>query len=129
MRHQCRKKESDTEAKEHGKSCLVIERRNHVGGNIYCENIEGIHIHKYGLHIFHTDIPEVWEYAEGLWNLIILHIVLWTTIKVKIANPILMKLFNYGEFDEHYALYEKNPNPLRYPRKPDRPGCSITYCL
>ena len=64
MRHQCRKKESDTEAKEHGKSCLVIERRNHVGGNIYCENIEGIHVHKYGPHIFHTDIPKVWEYVK-----------------------------------------------------------------
>lgn len=52
------------EAKERGKSCLVIEKRNHTGGNIYCENIEGIHVHKYGPHIFHTDIQEVWEYVS-----------------------------------------------------------------
>lgn len=44
-------------AKELGKSCLVIEKRAHIGGNIYRENIEGIHVHKYGPHIFHTDIP------------------------------------------------------------------------
>lgn len=52
------------EAKECGKSCLVIEKRNHTGGNIYCEDIEGIHVHKYGPHIFHTDIPKVWEYVR-----------------------------------------------------------------
>ena len=37
-----------------GKTCLVIDRRNHIAGNIYCEDIEGIHVHKYGAHIFHT---------------------------------------------------------------------------
>lgn len=52
------------EAKEHGKSVLVIERRNHTGGNIYCEEKEGINIHKYGAHIFHTDYKDVWDYVN-----------------------------------------------------------------
>ena len=52
------------EAKKLGKSVLVIERRNHVGGNIYCEEKEGINIHKYGAHIFHTDYKDVWEYVN-----------------------------------------------------------------
>ena len=52
------------EAKEKGKDVLVIERRNHTGGNIYCEEKEGINIHKYGAHIFHTDYKEVWEYVN-----------------------------------------------------------------
>ena len=41
-------------AKQAGKKCLVIDRRSHVGGNIYCEKLEGINVHKYGAHIFHT---------------------------------------------------------------------------
>ncbi len=52
------------EAKKRGKSVLVIERRNHTGGNIFCEEKEGINIHKYGAHIFHTDYKDVWEYVN-----------------------------------------------------------------
>ena len=52
------------EAKRVGKHCLVIDKRNHRGGNIYCEDIEGIHVHKYGAHIFHTDNKEVWDYVN-----------------------------------------------------------------
>ena len=52
------------EAKKAGKSCLVIDRRNHIAGNIYCENIEGINVHKYGAHIFHTNNKAVWEYVN-----------------------------------------------------------------
>lgn len=52
------------EAKKRGKSCLVLERRNHIGGNIYCENINGINVHKYGAHIFHTSNKEVWNYIN-----------------------------------------------------------------
>lgn len=52
------------EAKKHGKKCLVIEKRNHIGGNIYCENIEGITVHKYGAHIFHTSSQRVWDYVN-----------------------------------------------------------------
>ena len=52
------------EAKKHGKSVLLIERRNHIGGNVYCEEKEGIRIHKYGAHIFHTDYKDVWDYVN-----------------------------------------------------------------
>lgn len=45
-----------------GKKCLVIEKRDTVGGNLYCEDMEGIHVHKYGAHIFHTNNTEVWNY-------------------------------------------------------------------
>ena len=52
------------EATDAGKNVLVIDKRNHVGGNIYCENIEGINVHKYGAHIFHTSNQEVWDYVN-----------------------------------------------------------------
>lgn len=52
------------EAKKRGKTCLVIDKRNHIGGNIYCENVEGINVHKYGAHIFHTSNKEVWDYIN-----------------------------------------------------------------
>ena len=52
------------EMKKAGKSCLVLERRSHVGGNVYCENKDGINIHTYGAHIFHTDNKAVWEYVN-----------------------------------------------------------------
>ena len=52
------------EAKKNGKTCLVLERRNHVGGNIYSEEIEGIHVHRYGAHIFHTSNKQVWDYMN-----------------------------------------------------------------
>lgn len=47
-----------------GKKCLVIEKRNHIGGNVYTENEKGINVHKYGAHIFHTDNKEIWEYIN-----------------------------------------------------------------
>lgn len=52
-------------AMQHGKICLVLERRNHIGGNVYCENIEGINVHKYGAHIFHTNNKKVWEFVNS----------------------------------------------------------------
>lgn len=52
------------EAKKSGKKCLVIEKREHIGGNVYTENIEGINVHKYGAHIFHTSNLEVWNYIQ-----------------------------------------------------------------
>ena len=47
-----------------GKKCLVIDRRDHIAGNIYCEDIEGIHVHKYGAHIFHTSDKKIWDYMN-----------------------------------------------------------------
>ena len=52
-------------AKRDGKKVLVIDRRDHIGGNIYTENIEGISVHKYGAHIFHTDYKDVWNYVNS----------------------------------------------------------------
>lgn len=52
------------EARKKNKSCLVVEKRNHIGGNIYTEEIEGIHVHRYGAHIFHTHDPSVWQYIH-----------------------------------------------------------------
>ena len=52
------------EAKKLGKKCLVVERRNHIGGNVYCEQKDGINIHKYGAHIFHTSNKKVWDYIN-----------------------------------------------------------------
>lgn len=52
------------EAASRGKKCLVIERRSHTGGNVHCESIEGINVHSYGAHIFHTDNKRVWDYVN-----------------------------------------------------------------
>lgn len=49
-----------------GKKCLVIDRRSHTGGNVYCEDMEGINVHKYGAHIFHTSDKEVWDFVNGI---------------------------------------------------------------
>ena len=49
-----------------GKRCLVIDRRNHVGGNLYCDSIEGINVHRYGAHIFHTSNREVWDFVNAI---------------------------------------------------------------
>ena len=52
--------------RQRGKSVLVVEKRDHIGGNIYCEDVEGIHVHKYGAHIFHTSNREVWDFVNSL---------------------------------------------------------------
>ena len=54
------------EAVKRGKTCLVIDKRPHIGGNIYCENRDGVTVHKYGAHIFHTSNKEVWDYVSSL---------------------------------------------------------------
>ena len=53
-------------AHKQGKKCLVIDKRPHLGGNIYCEQIEGINVHKYGAHIFHTSNKEVWNFVNAI---------------------------------------------------------------
>ncbi len=53
-------------AQKNGKRCLVIDKRTQLGGNVYCENIEGINVHKYGAHIFHTSNKEVWDFVNSL---------------------------------------------------------------
>lgn len=54
------------EARKRGKTCLVVEKRSHIGGNVYCEDMEGIHVHRYGAHIFHTSDRAVWDYVNQL---------------------------------------------------------------
>ena len=53
-------------ATDRGKKCIVIDKRNHPGGNIYCQEIEGINVHKYGAHIFHTSDKEVWDFVNNI---------------------------------------------------------------
>lgn len=53
------------EAAKQGKKCLVIDKRNHIGGNVYTQEIEGINVHVYGAHIFHTNDKEVWDYVNS----------------------------------------------------------------
>lgn len=52
-------------AKQAGKKCLVIDKRPHLGGNVYCKNVEGINVHKYGAHIFHTNNKQVWDFVNS----------------------------------------------------------------
>ena len=53
-------------AKKAGEKCLVIDKRPHLGGNVYCEQVEGINVHKYGAHIFHTSNKEVWDFVNSI---------------------------------------------------------------
>ena len=53
-------------AKQQGKKCFVIDKRPHLGGNVYCESVEGINVHKYGAHIFHTSSKEVWDFVNTI---------------------------------------------------------------
>jgi UDP-galactopyranose mutase len=53
-------------AKKQGKKCLIIDKRSHLGGNIYCEKIEGINVHKYGAHVFHTSNKEIWNFVNSI---------------------------------------------------------------
>lgn len=53
-------------ARRKGKKCLVIDKRPHTGGNIYCSSVENINVHKYGAHIFHTSDKEVWDFVNSL---------------------------------------------------------------
>ena len=53
-------------ATQRGKKCLVIDKRPHLGGNLYCEHLEGIHVHRYGAHIFHTNSKRVWDFVNSI---------------------------------------------------------------
>ena len=54
------------QARQAGKRCLVIDRRGHLGGNVYCDQVEGINVHRYGAHIFHTSNKQVWEFVNSI---------------------------------------------------------------
>ena len=63
-------KEAFVEAKEAGKSVLVIDKRPNIAGNVFTEDMEGIHVHKYGAHIFHTSKKEIWDYVNQFTDLV-----------------------------------------------------------
>lgn len=70
-------------AKKQGKTCLVLEKRDHIGGNIYCEDVEDIHVHKYGAHIFHTSNKKVWEFVNSWQSLTGIPTVRWQIIRAR----------------------------------------------
>ena len=96
-------------AKQEGKKCLVIEKRPHLGGNVYCENIDGstgspteldgpntIHVHKYGAHIFHTSNKDVWDFVNS-----IVEFNRYTNCPVANYNGVLYNLpFNMNTFNK-----------------------------
>lgn len=53
------------EMHKNGKKCLIIDKRNHIGGNVFCSNIDGINVHEYGAHIFHTNDKKIWQYVNS----------------------------------------------------------------
>src|SRR5574342_402854 len=52
------------EMTDHGRKCLVIDKRPHIAGNAFTENVDGIEVHKYGAHIFHTSSTKIWKYVQ-----------------------------------------------------------------
>lgn len=95
------------EATKRGKKCLIIERRNHIAGNCYCENIEGINVHKYGAHIFHTSNEKIWNYVNQFadFNNFIL-----TTI-ANYKNEIYNLPFNMNTFSKMWGI--KHPDEAK----------------
>lgn len=92
------------QAKKHGYSCLVIDKRQHLGGNIYCESIEGINVHKYGAHIFHTSNKNVWDFVNSL-----VEFNRYTNCPIANYNGKLYNLpFNMNTFHQMWGV--KTPN-------------------
>lgn len=99
------------EASKRGKKCLVIDKRDHVGGNLYCENINSINVHKYGAHIFHTNNKKIWEYINQFcdFNNFILNVI--ANYKGEVYNlPFNMntfsKLWNISKPEEAKKIIE-----------------------
>jgi len=83
-----------------GKKIKVIEKREHVGGNVYCEEIEGINVHKYGAHIFHTNDKEIWDYVNNF-----VEFNRYTNSPVAISNDKLYNLpFNMNTFNQLWGV-------------------------
>ena len=88
------------ELTDKGYNCLVLEKRNHIGGNCYTENKEGIHIHKYGAHVFHTSNKEIWDYVNKFakFNNFVNH------VKVKYNNSIYSFPINLFTLHQLYGV-------------------------
>lgn len=72
-----------------GKRCLVLEKRQHIGGNIYTEKREDIQVHVYGAHIFHTSNKQIWDYINRLRHSIALLMPPWPTTKINYLTSLL----------------------------------------
>ena len=109
------------QAKMHGKRYLVIDKRPHLGGNVYCEDVNGITVHKYGPHIFHTSNKEVWDYVCSFvpFNRFTLNII--ANYKGKIFNlP-----FNMNTFHQMWGVVKPDEAKARIQQHPilrERPG-------
>lgn len=98
------------QANLNGKKVLVIDKRNHIAGNIYTENIEGINVHKYGAHIFHTDYKDVWEYVNNF-----VEFNRYTNSPVaRIGNEIYNMPFNMNTFSKIWADVFTPEDALRH---------------
>ena len=87
-------------AKKDGKKVLVLEKRPNIAGNIYTENIEGIQVHKYGAHIFHTDYKDIWEYVNSF-----VEFNRYTNSPVaRIGNEIYNMPFNMNTFSKMFGI-------------------------
>ena len=96
--------------KNMGKKVLVIEKRNHIGGNVYTENIEGINVHKYGAHIFHTDYKDVWDYVNSF-----VEFNRYTNSPIaRIGNEIYNMPFNMNTFSKIWSDVITPEDALRY---------------
>jgi UDP-galactopyranose mutase len=95
------------EMKKNGKSSLVIDKREHLGGNVYCEEREGINIHKYGAHIFHTNDKEIWDYVNSF-----VEFNRYTNSPVAVYNDELYNLpFNMNTFHQLWGV--KTPDEAK----------------
>jgi UDP-galactopyranose mutase len=108
------------EAKQHGKRCLVIDKRPRLGGNIYCENMEGINVHKYGPHIFHTSDKKIWNFVNSIVEFNHFRYCPLACYKGKLYNlP-----FNMNTF---YALWGiKKPEEARFKIEKQRKAANVT---
>ena len=97
-------------AHKDGKRVLVIDKRNNVAGNIYTENIEGINVHKYGAHIFHTDYKDVWEYVNSF-----IEFNRYTNSPIaRIGNEVYNMPFNMNTFSKIWNDVFTPENALRH---------------
>ncbi len=105
-------------ASEKGKKCLVIEKRPHIGGNVYTENLKGINVHKYGAHIFHTSNEKVWEYVNRFadFNSFV------NTPKANYKGKLYSLPFNMNTFYEIWGV--KTPEEAKAKIEADKPALS-----
>ena len=118
------------EASAKGKRCLVIDKREHIGGNVFCENVEGITVHKYGAHIFHTNDREVWDYVNRFADFN-----RYTNSPVAYYNGVLYNLpFNMNTFyklwgvttpDEARAIIDKQRADIKDPKNLEEQAISL----